>query len=337
VRRAALALLLCLLAPAPAWAETSEDQPRARELFAQGVAAAQRSDYAAAVEAFERSYELYSHPGTLINLAQYQDVLGQRAAAYRSWRELLERFDTVITARSLRQARERVAALEPELAAVWVTITPSGASVQVDGGEVWPTPMNEPIRLAPGRHEFVGRREGYQDTTVARELQAGVNPDVTLTLAPVRAEPSPSILIVESATERASVSIDGGPLRPAPVRVALDPGEHEVRVVALGHVEETRQVAVAPEQETRASFELEVEPEVERPVAEPVVVPEPVVRRQQDPVRERRRERGFWHGPWPWVIGGVLVTGAAALGLGLGLAPGGAEDLPAADAVLRFR
>lgn len=333
MRGVAVSLLL-LLAAAPAWAESSEteepdeNQARARELFERGVAAAQRRDYATAIEAFERSYDLYSHPGTLINLAQYQDELGRRAEAYRSWQELIERFDTVISARSLRQARARVTALDAELAAVWVAVSPAGASVQVDGGEVWPTPMSEPIRLAPGPHEFVGRRSGFEDAAVTRELQAGVNPDVTLTLVPVRTEPQPGALIVESATENASVSIDDGPLRPAPIRASLQPGEHRVRCVALSHVEQTRPVTIVAAQEATVSFELERERR--REPATPTPTP-PTTRRRRR-ARADRARGGFWHGPWPWVIGSVIVVGAAGVGLGVGLQ----SDEPAADAHLRF-
>jgi hypothetical protein len=334
MRRFVLALLL-LFAAAPAWAqsgepdEPDEDQAGARVLFEQGVAAAQRRDYAAAIEAFERSYELYSHPGTLINLAQYQDELGLRAAAYRSWRELIERFDTVISSRSLRRARERVAALEAELAAVWVSVSPAGASVQVDGGEVWPTPMSEPIHLAPGPHEFVGRHPGFEDATVTRDLQAGVNPDVTLTLSPVRTEPEPGVLVVEPTTPNASISIDDGPLRPAPIRASLPPGEHRVRAVALDHVEQTRPVTLAAGQETAVSFTLERE---RRPAHadEPPPPPPPEVVRRRRHAHDGRR--GFWHGPWPWVIGGVVLAGGAAVGLGVGLQ----TNEPPADAALRF-
>jgi hypothetical protein len=335
MRRVA-SLLLVLLAASPTWAQTSEreesdeDQAGARALFEQGVAAAQRRDYAAAVEAFERSYELYSHPGTLINLAQYQDELGRRAAAYRSWRELIERFDTVISARSLRQARERVATLEAELATVWIAVSPVGASVQVDGGEVWPTPMSEPIRLAPGPHEFVGRRAGYQDAAVARELQAGVNPDVALTLAPVGTEPEPGVLVVDSATPNASASIDDGPLRPAPIRATLRPGEHRVRVVALGHEEQTRPVTVVAAQETAVSISLERERRRARAAEPPPPPPTPPPRRRR---RDRQGSQGFWHGAWPWVIGGLVLAGA---GVGLGLGLGLQSDEPPADAGLRF-
>jgi len=302
-----------------------DDQARARELFEEGVAAAERTDYAAAVEAFARSYELYSHPGTLSNLAQYQEQVGQRADAYRSWSELIERFGTIISAGSLRRAQQRVAALDAELCSVWVSVVPAGASVQIDGGEVWPTPMDEPVRLEPGQHEFVARREGFEDASVTREIQAGVNPDVRLTLTPVRDEPRPSFLRVESTTASASVSIDGGALHPAPVRVPIEPGEHEVRVVALGHQDQTRRVTALPEQETVASFELVREARRETRPAPP--------REQTTRTRDRARRR-----VWPWIVGGAILsaTGVAlGLGLGLGLQP---DDTPQpADAIMRFR
>ena len=80
--------MLVGLLPREAHAEASiEDQTRARELFEQGVEAARAEDFGAAIEAFEESYALYPHPGTLLNLGLYQLQAGQRVDAYRTLRD----------------------------------------------------------------------------------------------------------------------------------------------------------------------------------------------------------------------------------------------------------
>ena len=38
---------------------------------------------------------------------------------------------------------------------------------------------------------------------------------------------------------------------------------------------------------------------------------------------EGKKSKGFWRSPWPWVIGGVIIVGAASTGLYFGLRPSG--------------
>ena len=287
--------------------ERQGDEARARALFAQGIAAAAAGDDETAVRAFSQSYDLFPHPGTLVNLATCQDRLGRLADAYRSWTELLSRYGTVVSTTARGQARGRVAALDALLATVEVTSRPEGALLQIDGREVGRTPLDGPLRLDPGPHVFMARFEGDQDVTEGRVLNAGQNPAVAL--AQEAETPALGSLIVECPVEGATVTIDDRPPVPAPARQEVEAGEHQVRVVASGYRSYTEIAVVASGDESRLLVDLELAETEETPTS----------------TSERR---GFWRGPWPWIIGGVILAGAGAAVIGV--AASGDEE-PNAD------
>lgn len=241
--RSALLTIALLFAPVLAAAQDGVEA-EARELFEAGLAAAERGDPGAAVDLFQRSYELFPHPGTLLNVALYRREAGRPLGAYQAFTELLERFGPVISAETRERARTHLSELEEELATVEVATDPPGATLRLDDREVGVTPLPEPLRLEPGDYRLEARLEGYEPTGLTLELTAGLNPLVELTLR-------------------------------------------------------------------------EIPPEA----------PEPTAPAPDEP------ERSFWRGPWPWVIGGLLLLGAG-VGLTVGLWP---DDDPSPVSTLRFR
>lgn len=82
--RAALLMLAIAALRVPATAE-----PRAETLYAEGQAAYDRADYAAAIESWSESYRISGAPGLLFNLAQAQRLSGDCPTALSTYREFL--------------------------------------------------------------------------------------------------------------------------------------------------------------------------------------------------------------------------------------------------------
>jgi hypothetical protein len=218
----ALIGIIVVLVAVPAFAQ---DEATARRLFDEGLAAARAGDHEAAANAFERSFELFPHPGTLLNVALYQDAAGRRADAVRSFTALLERYGSEVSP----ETRARVLARLEE--------------IERDGpSPVPPGEPGSPPASPPAVGEGLARSDG----------EAEPSPDV---------HPAPP----SSAELEETVPLAGGE---DPVRV------DEAATTDTG----------SDEQEPPA------------------------------------RRRGFWRGPWPWVIAGVVVLGAA-VGLTAGLWP----------------
>lgn len=255
------AALICLITAPNAFAQSSVEQ-QARQLFDEGLAAAREGDRAAAVEFFEESQRLFPHPGTLLNVALYQDAIGQHAAAHRAYHDLLSQWGDEISADTRARAERRLAELA-ELV-VWVTVAtvPEGATVLLDGREAGVSPLPEPLVVQPGFHELEGRLEGYEPEILSAEWEAGERADLRLTLV---------LMDVVEAMEEGDAPMQDG--------------------------------------EEGSDREAEIEPALDE------------------------NTRGFWRGPWPWIIGGVLVLGAAT-GLAAGFWPEAEEQ---ADLLMRFR
>ncbi len=304
-----------LLEAAPAAGQGGAEE-EARVLFEQGVEAASRGDYAAAITAFSRSFELFPHAATLKNLALYEDEAGRPADAFASWSLLLRQYGEQVSAQTRGEAQGRVAELDAVLATVTITANVEGARVLVDGRDVGTVPLAGALRLGPDEHVFEARREGYQDVRVKRLVGEGAV--VTVELALVEQPAAPAVLRVESATSGALVSVDGGAAVAAPVERSVEPGMHEVRVEAPGFLGETRPVEIGADDRTvLVTVDLTA-----------VAVPEP-----PPPAVEEEGE-GFWSGPWPWVIGGIVVAGAGAATAAVLLWP---DEAPASKWTLRVR
>ena len=127
----------CALAPSLARADGTTD---AKTLFEQGRALRARSDCAGAIPLFRRAYESYrAGLGSLRNLAECQETLGQFASARRSWLELGQ---TLVVHHEPRydgwadDARQSAARLAPKVATLTVDVhaeTRSGETVSTDG------------------------------------------------------------------------------------------------------------------------------------------------------------------------------------------------------------
>jgi tetratricopeptide (TPR) repeat protein len=228
-------LCLLLLVPPVTLAQSGGDQARARELYEQGTEAAEQGDLDSAIDALSRSHALLPLPGTLYDLALYQERAGNSVEALTCWAELIDRFGDRISSQARTLALGQIERLGANAARVVVTTEPPGALLVVDGEERGPTPLERPIFLEPGTHRFEARLEGYAPAEIVRDLEGGSEREVVLVLPEIVDEPAvPPPEAVET-------------LEPA------DPDSDDA--------------------------------------------PTP-------------RRRGFWRGPWPWVIGGLLLVGA---------------------------
>ncbi|MBN1771632.1 MAG: PEGA domain-containing protein [Deltaproteobacteria bacterium] len=292
-----LASALCFGLP-PAEAQT-DAEVEAQRLFESGVAASTAGDAAGAAEAFERSHALFPHPGTLKNLAASLETAGRAAESWRAWNELLDRYGAVISEAARAEAQARAAALDQRLARVVVTSNPAGAQLEVDDRPAGTASPDAPLRLEPGEHRFTARLEGREAATRTANLAAGDNPPLAFELP--FAVASFGTLRVESPTAGATATIDGGSAEALPLSCELEAGEHEVRLEAPGHLARVERVLIEPG--TPVRLELEVE--------------------TATPTTPGGEGGGFWDGPWPWVIGGVLAAGlAGGITAGVLLAPG---------------
>jgi hypothetical protein len=148
---------LCLLLHTPIARAQAPGAAGAEALFDQAKVQMAAGNYSVACAKFSESYRMDPAMGTLIGLALCHEALGQTASA---WAEFVAVADaSARDGRADREhlARDRIAALEPELSRLVVQVpdavarTP-GLEVRRDGLVVGPGAWNTPLPVDPGEH-----------------------------------------------------------------------------------------------------------------------------------------------------------------------------------------
>lgn len=106
---------------------------RARTAFRRGNEQVAQSEWAAALESFEESFQLRPHPVTQYNVGVAQRALGQYTRARRSFRAALEAQGDALPSSLQEQARALLEEVEKIVVHVKLTVKPSIADLAVDG------------------------------------------------------------------------------------------------------------------------------------------------------------------------------------------------------------
>jgi hypothetical protein len=137
--------------------DASADTPRDRaaeaaRLFNQGRTLAEGQKYDAACENFSLSYDLDPAQGTLLNLADCQEHLGQLGRAWWLFDKAAREAERDGNAKRSGFARERAQALEPKLGAVIVRIADPRLDqlVLTVAGHLSPTTAERRVYVDPG-------------------------------------------------------------------------------------------------------------------------------------------------------------------------------------------
>lgn len=190
MRRSLAALLVVSLAvllvafAAPAEAQTAAERSLARDQFQAGVAAARGGDWAAAAEAFQRSYELAPRPLTLLNLAGAFQQVGRLVEAAEAYRMFL--LEDGITARQRRDAEDQLAGLEPRIPRVRLRVLGLVESdrVTLDEYQLSLAALDELYPVDPGEHAATVERDGHAARVVPFTASEGVQQDVLIDARP---------------------------------------------------------------------------------------------------------------------------------------------------------
>jgi tetratricopeptide (TPR) repeat protein len=206
-------ILACLGAASPSQAQTAAERSLAREQFQEGVAAAREGNWAGALDAFQRSYELLPRPLTLLNLAGAYAQMGQLVEAAEAYRMFLHEDD--VTDRQRRDAEEQLAALEPRIPRVRLRVLglEEGDVVLLDEYQLSVAALDEAYPVNPGEHTATIERAAHEPRVVPFTATEAVQQDV---LIDVRAESWPAIVVADGGEDgEGDGGEDGEDERPA--------------------------------------------------------------------------------------------------------------------------
>ena len=184
----AAGLRYSLAAPAvPPDAAALKDAKRAEK---DGATAARASDYATALAAYRRAYELTGSESALAAAADCHERLGELVQAHDLVAALIDRFPHVAPATRAARARKLVD-LAARTAVLAVDVSEPGASIEVDGKPIDMDPSLGGLRLSPGDHRLRVTKAERATFETSVLLEAGKSRAVAVKLAPVAATPAP--------------------------------------------------------------------------------------------------------------------------------------------------
>lgn len=156
--------------------------------FRRAAALFQRGDYLDAAAWFQRAYDTLPHPDTLYNVARARESGGDIAGAITAW----EAYARLARAPpEIEEANARLSSLRAREVEVFVASDPLDAAVTLDAARepAGRTPLR--LRVRPGAHVLVLRREGYRNRVERIEVAPGVAQDLRVPLELVAPPPPP--------------------------------------------------------------------------------------------------------------------------------------------------
>jgi hypothetical protein len=248
---------------------------QARDEFKRGTELAQKTEWAEALSAFEKSQALHAHPVTIFNLGICERALGSYTRARDQFALALRGVDGQEMPDSLKaEAEAGMSQIDALLVHARVTIDPEDALVSIDGrplrkdGEsdgrpllnagVLPpgAPEKLPqgaveIMMNPGTHLITVSKPGYANVVVSKTF--GNAERVTL---PLSLTLMPATIHVSSDQTDTIVTIAGADVGMAPVDVSRHAGTYHVKLVKTGFTPYESDVTVKPGEEANLTGKL---------------------------------------------------------------------------------
>jgi hypothetical protein len=201
-----VAVVLFLLLAGSAHAERGGE---AAKVFARGQALHAKAEYAAAIAAFERAYELKPHHAVLCSIALCYEQMNRFVEAAAQYRRCLGEG----AAKSSRAAsvQHALKAVEARINYLEVKSPGAGGTVYIDGVARGLAPQRVP--LDPGQHVIEVRRPGASAATATLRVVSGEERTMTLVPTAVVAEPVPPATRVALPTPAPPPVVEKRPAR----------------------------------------------------------------------------------------------------------------------------
>ena len=209
-----MAVALCVSFPALA---TNKDE--AKQLFDAGLKLMKLDDFAAAAANFERSTELFPTQTSLFNLANCYRALQRYGDALSALERLRHNFGKALKPEIQASAARQEDELNSLVARLTVEVTPTDASVTVDGRDLEGGARRGPLVLGPGEHTIEASRSGYRPQRQTVQLVSSKEQDTALQLVvepaqPAVASPAARSLAPSTSTPGADLSTTVGEEKP---------------------------------------------------------------------------------------------------------------------------
>lgn len=250
-----LILLLALLLPALAVAQSRKEKEEAGGHFTKGIEFYKEGNYGAALAEFNAAYKAVPSYEVLFNIGLSQRRLFKYGESVKTLNKYLAEGAGKVPKDRREAVKKELDAIKSLVAEVTFKIEGAPASLFVDGEALGRSPLAEPLLIGPGKHTFRAEREGEEPDEKVLELVSVTKVEVALT--PKVKALQPGDLAIESFPPLAVLTIDGKVAGTAPVKTSLLEGGHEVIAELDGYVTARTEVVITAGQSRKVTIELE--------------------------------------------------------------------------------
>jgi hypothetical protein len=179
----------------PVDADTPQISDRARQLYVDGMKAAEAKNWAVAHTAFLEAWKLGEHYQIAANLGSMEIKLGR-------YRDAAEHLAIYLRKAPQDKVKDRMRAMafyeeaKKKVGTVQVTVNVNGAEILVDDKVVALSPILDDIFVDPGPRSIKVRMQGYKPMETAIEASAGSTHQVPVTLAKA-GDAAPPVMVPE--------------------------------------------------------------------------------------------------------------------------------------------
>jgi hypothetical protein len=228
-----------IAASAPVHAQSAE----AEALFREGRTLIKQGKLAAGCAKLEASHEIESSVGTLLNLGDCREKLGQLASAWAAFLKAEALAKRTTDPKRQREAARRATGLEPRLSNLVIQVPQpvEGLVIKRDSERIDSGGWNTPLPVDPDSYTLVAEAPGYKPWRLEVNVSAGQRRRVVVV---PRLAKAPEPAVVDPTPTPAPVPAPP-PLASAPYVIAPPPATMESPVYRSRTWSTTRGVAVA--------------------------------------------------------------------------------------------
>ena len=177
-----LCAALFVLAASPHALADASAKKRARTLFSEANGFFARGMYLDALKKYRQARALYPSFKIDLNIGGTLDAMGRPTEAASYYEKFMLNAGRANPA-VIKEAKNRLAALQKKLGRVRVTCLEGEAKVLVNGKAVGKTPLDLPVYLLPGSYALVAQKAGFVGEQKKVTLAAGDSREVDLPLS----------------------------------------------------------------------------------------------------------------------------------------------------------
>ncbi len=160
--------------------DRTTDADRAADLFAQGKAAAQKSDWQTAFRLFQESWILNASYDTAANLGFTALKLKRHSDAARYLSYALRHFPTTGERTKRNELSRLLSVAKKQVTTVTIVVEPANAEILVN--DTPRTDPGDPLFLDPGQHTIEARASGYESEKQTLTTTAGAERNLNIAL-----------------------------------------------------------------------------------------------------------------------------------------------------------